>query len=66
VRRRADSLWVTDAAALVDYSQSMSSAPVYLGGERIAELKRFFQYRIEAEGGIHITKDAGVVLAWAD
>lgn len=65
VRRRIDSLRVTEAGALVDYAQSMSSVANILSGERFPELERFFQGRIEAEGGIHITKDAGVVLAWA-
>ena len=68
VRRRPDALWVTDARALVDYAQSMSRTAAHLEGARAAELARFFQDRIDAEadGGIHITKDAGVVLAWAN
>jgi ubiquinone/menaquinone biosynthesis C-methylase UbiE len=66
VRRRVDSLWVTDPGALADYAQSMSRAATDLGGVRAAELVRFFQDRMDGDGGIHITKDAGVVLAWAD
>jgi len=64
VRRRVDSLWVSDAAALVDYAQSMSSAATSIDGEGAAALGQVFQDRIDADGGIHITKDAGVVLAW--
>ena len=66
VRQRADALWVTDAAALVAYAQSMARMTVHLGRERAAELRRFFQDRIDADGGLHITKDAGVVLAWVE
>jgi len=65
VRQRADALCVTDAAALVGYAQSMSRAMPNLIGERATELRRYFQERIDRDGGLHITKAAGVVLAWA-
>jgi hypothetical protein len=66
VVRRDDSLWVTEARPLVDYAFSMSSAAGRLARNRAGELEVFFQDRIDADGGIHISKAAGVVLAWAD
>ena len=57
---------MTDADPLVAYAQSMARMTVDLSDERAAELRRFFQARIDAAGGIHITKPAGVVLAWVD
>ena len=66
VMRRPDALCVTDARALVNYAKSMSRTTADLGGERAAELERFFQRRIDASGGLHITKETGLVLAWVD
>ncbi len=65
VRRRPDSLWVTQARPLVKYSLSTSRADKLAPG-RADELEAFFQARIQADGGIRIGKSSGVVLAWAD
>ena len=66
VVRRDDSLWVTEARPLVDYAFSMSSAADGFARNRAGALEVFFQERIDADGGIHISKAGGVVLAWAD
>jgi hypothetical protein len=57
---------VTEARPLVDYALSMSSAADGLARNRAGELEALFAARIQAEGGIHISKAGGVVLAWAD
>ena len=57
-------LWVTDARALADYALSMSYTANHIGRERAGELEAFFQARLDTAGGLHITKDAGLVLAW--
>jgi SAM-dependent methyltransferase len=66
VVHRHDSLWVTEARPLVDYAFSLSSAADGFARNRGGELEVFFQDRIDADGGIHISKAGGVVLAWAD
>jgi hypothetical protein len=66
VVHRDDSLWVTEARPLVDYAFSMSSAADGFARNRAGALDVFFQDRIDADGGIHISKAGGVVLAWAD
>jgi SAM-dependent methyltransferase len=63
---RPDSLWVTEARALVDYAYSMSSAADGLARDRAEELEDYFRARIQADGGISISKAGGLLLAWAD
>lgn len=63
IRRYADALWVTEARPLAEYALSMNWAWVSeLGIQRADDLTAFLQARIEAEGGIRITKDAGLVM----
>ncbi len=66
VHRYPDALWVTEARPLADYLGSMSSAAVYISRDRLPALEAFFQARIERDGGVRITKDAGYALAWND
>jgi hypothetical protein len=65
VRHYQDALWVTEAKPLTDYVLSLSGLGRFgaLGPERAAELHAFFEKRIAAEGGIHIGKQAGLVMA---
>jgi SAM-dependent methyltransferase len=63
---RPDSLWVTEARPLVDYAYSMSSAADGLARNRVEELEDYFRSRIQADGGISISKAGGLVLAWAE
>src|SRR5262249_45839437 len=64
VRRRPDALWVTEAGALVDYALSTSVGAELAGSGWADGLGAFFQSRLDRSGGIAITKDMGVVLAW--
>jgi len=66
VRRRPDTLWVTDADALVDYALSTSAAVQLAGSHWASGLRAFFQTQVDKGGGIRITKDMGVVLAFAN
>ena len=66
VRLYPDRLWVTQAQPVVDYLTSMSSWSELAGRVSPAELLARVQTQIDAEGGLHITKDTGVVLAWND
>ncbi len=66
VRRRPDSLWVTDPGALVEYARSSFRVADWLDRDRAADLESFFQAHMQSTGGLHITKDAGVVLAWVN
>lgn len=58
VRGHENALWVTEVEPLVDYVlswwQDLPSKP--------ADLFRFFQAKIDAQGGLHITKEAGMVI----
>ena len=66
VRRRPDTLWVTEAGALVDYALSSSVAASLPGSNWADGLRSFFQSQLDEKGGLRITKDVGVVLAWID
>jgi SAM-dependent methyltransferase len=66
VRRYADALWVTEAQPVVDYLTSMSSFPDLAGRVPPEKLLAEVQKRIDADGGLSITKEAGLALAWKD
>ena len=66
VRRYPDSLWITAAQPAVDYLSSMSSWSELAGQISLAELQARVQARIDAEGGLRVSKDTGVVFAWND
>ena len=58
VRRHENALWVTEAKPLVDYILSWWNDL----SPKATDLTQFFQAKIESQGGIHITKDAGMVI----
>lgn len=64
VRRWSDTLLVTEAEALVDYAVSTTAAGSLAGTGWADGLRAFFQSHLDKTGGIQITKDMGVVLAW--
>jgi hypothetical protein len=64
IRRYPDGLWVTEAQPVVDYVTSMSSYADLRAQVAPDELLRAVQARIDQDGGLHITKDTGVVLAY--
>ena len=66
VRRRPDTLWVTDADALFDYAASSTSAGGQIVGGWADGLRALFQLQIDKDGGIRITKEVGAVLAWTN
>jgi SAM-dependent methyltransferase len=66
VRRYPDSLWITETQPVVDYLTSMSSWAELAGRVAGDELRARVQAQIDAEGGLRITKDTGVALAWND
>ena len=62
IRRYEDALWVTEARPLVNYVVSLwwvaeMATPAWAG-----EFEAFLQAKINAGGGIHITKDAGLAI----
>jgi ubiquinone/menaquinone biosynthesis C-methylase UbiE len=63
VRRHVDSLWITEARPLTDYVLSLWDVGGVIDASRADELNAFFQDKIDAAGGIHITKDCGVIIA---
>lgn len=66
IRRYPDALWVTEAKPLVDYILSFARWGHFgvVMAERAAELAAFVQKRIAATGGLRITKETGVIVAW--
>ena len=54
---------LTDPSALVAYARSSFRSIDWLDRDRAVELGAFFQARMQAAGGLHITKDFGAVLA---
>lgn len=66
VRRYPDSLWITEAQPLTDYVLSLWDVADAIPAHRAADLTDFFQRKIDSEGGIRITKDSGVIIAFND
>jgi len=66
VRMQTDALFIPEAQVVVDYLLSTSSFRDLKGRVDPVELRRAIEARIEAEGGLRITKEAGVALAWKD
>jgi ubiquinone/menaquinone biosynthesis C-methylase UbiE len=64
IRRYPDSLWVTEARPVVDYLVSMSSYADLAAHVPPGVLEAEIQACIDRDGGLHITKDSGVALAW--
>jgi len=56
-------LWVTDAALLADYAWSTPKVQILFRPEQKESLKRFFERRIDAFGGIYIRKETGLFIA---
>lgn len=63
VERYEDSLWVTEAPPLVNYIFSSQTLAAGLDGGVRQQLESYIQRRIARDGGIHIGKEAGVILA---
>lgn len=59
LRRYSDSLYITQAGPLVDYVLSLSTLSQMVVG-KVAEFTRFVEGEIAAQGGIRISKDAGM------
>lgn len=67
VREYPDSLWVTEAAPLVDYAYSLTWGKFTTAAhERKAEFTQFIQSRIVRDGGIRIGKQSGVVIGYKE
>lgn len=58
-----DSLWVTDADALVAYAFSMIKPEMEVPETAVAHLRELWAAKIAADGGIHISKQSGVFVA---
>jgi len=56
-------LWVTDGALLADYAWSTPKVQILFRPEQKESLKRFFEKRIDAHGGIYIRKETGLFIA---
>jgi len=62
IRRYPDGLWVTETAPLVNYIFSLWDYLDILKPEQAQALTAFLQDKIEATGGISITKDSGLAM----
>ncbi len=58
-----DSLWVTEVEPLLAYAFSMIKPEMAVPETAVAQLREAWAAKIEAEGGIHISKDSGVFVA---
>lgn len=56
-------LWVTDAAMLAEYAWSTPMVQLLFNPEQKESLRRFFEKRIDAHGGIFIRKETGLFIA---
>ncbi len=65
VRRYPDELWVTEVEPLADYicSSSFWGEVSALAPERRAALEDLIREKMKTNGGLRITKDAGMVIA---
>lgn len=61
-RQYEDALLVDDAQALYDYIMSCHGNQIELLSQRQEEFKAFIQKRIQEQGAIHITKEAGIFI----
>ncbi len=67
VREYPDSLWVTEAGPLVAYAYSLTWGKFTTAEhEHKAEFTHFIQSRIDRDGGIHISKQSGVVIGYKE
>jgi SAM-dependent methyltransferase len=65
IRHYPDALWATEARPLADYIYSGWRSHVgILTPERRRELEEFIQSKIDADGGVHITKDVGMAIGY--
>lgn len=65
VRRYPDALRVTKARPLADYIYSGWRGHLgILTPERRGKLEEFIQSKIDADGGVHITKDVGIAIGY--
>jgi len=62
VRRFDNNLWVTEAKPLVDFASSLWDSD-WLNDTTEHALRTLIQERIDARGGVHVTKDAGLAIA---
>ncbi len=62
IRRYTDAFWVTEARPLLDYILSLWDVVEVVKPVRAKELEAFLQAKIEAGGGLPITKDAGLAI----
>ena len=63
LRRREDSLFVTEVRPLVDYLLSGTAAHAAGHVGDVAGLMRSLERELASRGGIHVTKDAGMFVA---
>jgi ubiquinone/menaquinone biosynthesis C-methylase UbiE len=67
IRRYPDALWVTEARPLADYVYSGWRGHIgILTPERRGELEKFIQSKIDADGGVGITKDVGMAIGYLE
>jgi ubiquinone/menaquinone biosynthesis C-methylase UbiE len=59
-----NALWVTEAKPIVDFLISGVKDQESVSPDRVAAITRHYQRIIDSKGGVHITKETGLVLAW--
>ncbi len=57
-------LWVTEAKPIVDFLMSGVKDQESVSPDQAAAITHHFQRIINSKGGVHITKETGLVLAW--
>lgn len=62
IRRYQDELIVNEMKPLFDYIMSCHGNQMELLSNRMDEFKQFLNHKLEKDGAIHITKDAGVFI----
>ena len=58
-----DSLWVTEVEPLLAYAFSMLLPETYVPETAVNQLRKVWAAKIEADGGIHISKHSGLFVA---
>jgi len=61
IRRYEDSLTVTESKPLVDYILTITGT---IDGKKLEDLSMYIEKSIKEKGSIHITKDAGMFIAY--
>jgi SAM-dependent methyltransferase len=58
-----DSLEITEIQPLMEYILSCHGSQLEILSERMDAFRQFLQHKLEAQGSIHVTKEAGVFIA---